>query len=349
MKLENYFDNAATTALHPTVKEAMLPWMGEWFGNPHSLHSWGSRAKNAVEQARAKIAELLQAEDPSQIIFTSGATESCNTMLSLLSPKDTAVSPFEHSAIRVPAAQKGFTLIPNMGFSLSSSAHNQVITSCCNETGAILTSEATWYSDITQTAGKLPFNLEDTEAAAFSAHKFHGPMGVGGLFIKDPNDLNESNAHQVGGGQEQGRRSGTLNVPGIVGMAKALEIALENQQANLNHATELRHIITDELRSVSHITFNDAPVQSPFILSITIPGLVAQALVIDMDRLGFAISSGAACSSQSTQPSPVLKALGKTDAEALATIRASFAYYNTRDSAFELATQLKSAISSLRN
>lgn len=348
MKTENYFDNAATTQLHAAVKEAMLPWMSESFGNANSLHSWGAQARDAVDQARTTIAELLQAEDPSQIIFTSGATESCNTMLSLVSPKDTEVSPFEHSATAVPAKQRGFAQIPNMGFSLRSSAQNQVVTACCNETGAVFTSEAGWYSDITQAAGKLPFNLRETQAAAFSAHKFHGPMGIGGLYLSDPNDLNELNAHQVGGGQEQGRRSGTLNVPGIVGLAKALEVAVENQQANFDYATELRHIVIEELRAVSHLNINDAPVQSPFILSVTIPGLVAQTLVIEMDRLGFAISSGAACSSQSTEPSPVLKALGMADAEALATIRASFAFYNTKDSAFELATQLKKTINQLR-
>lgn len=350
MKLENYFDNAATTQLHPEVRAAMLPWMGENFGNPSSLHGWGTAARDAVEQARARIAELLGAEDPSQIIFTSGATESCNTMLALLSADDTEVSPFEHSAIRVPAALHGFPLIQNSCYELAfSDAKNLVVTHCSNETGAVFYTRRAWHSDITQLFGKVPIHLDPFESATFSAHKIHGPVGVGGLFLRDPSVLHESNAHQIGGGQEHGRRAGTLNVAGIVGMAKALDVATEFQEATLDHAAELRQIVKDELEGLSNIVFNDAPAQSPFIFSMTIPGLVAQSLVTDMDRVGFAISSGAACSSQSTEPSPVLKALGKTDSDALATIRASFAYYNSRDSAFELANHLKKAIHLLRS
>jgi len=348
MKLENYFDNAATTQLHPEVRDAMLPWMGENFGNPSSLHGWGSAARDAVEQARAQIAELLGAEDPSQIIFTSGATESCNTMLKNLAKGCVQISPFEHSAIRVPAQERGYDFIENDGYVLKPLTPDLVLTACDNETGAMFRWDSTWYADITQVVGKMPFRITDTDMSAFSAHKFHGPMGVGGLFINEDYWLDEENAFMVGGGQERGQRAGTLNVPGIIGMARALEIAVENQSANIEHATQLRRIVIEELQAISDITINNAPNQSPFILSTTIPGLVAQSLVIDMDRLGFAISSGAACSSQSTEPSPVLKALGMADAEALATIRASFAFYNTKDSAFELATQLKKAINQLR-
>ena len=314
----------------------MLPWLGNHFGNPHSQHSWGQHAHHAVEQARAKIAELLQIEDPSQITFTSGATEACNTIVTLLSPETTEVSPWEHSAIRVPAKLKNIHLTQN-------EKPNQILTACSNETGAIYTTNKNWFCDATQAIGKIPFDLNQTEAAAFSAHKFHGPIGVGVLYLKDPTILQESNAHQVGGGQEHGRRAGTLNVPGIIGLAKALEIALENP--TYSHALNLQNIIKEEL---TPFQFNESPNQSPFILSVTVPGIAAQTLVLELDRAGFAISSGSACSSQSTEPSPVLKALGLTDSEAMSTFRISFSAQNTPESAKELAISIKSAINRLQ-
>ncbi|MFM9873567.1 MAG: cysteine desulfurase family protein [Fimbriimonadaceae bacterium] len=332
MDPSRYFDNAATTYIHPEVREAML---AAPTGNPHSNHAWGHQAQHAVERARAKITELLYLEDPSQIIFTSGATESCNSIIHLVNPDNTQVSPFEHSAIRVPAQFKNIPIVTE------ASQKNQILIACSNETGIIYSTQSPWYCDATQAFGKIPFDLNQTEAAAFSAHKFHGPMGVGVLFLKDPNQLQESNAHQVGGGQEQGRRGGTLNVPGIIGLAKALEIAIKNLDKNYNHAKQLREVLKNEL---SGYRFNESENQSPYILSVTIPRIAAQNLVTEVDRQEFAISSGAACSSQSTEPSSVLKALGLTDAEAIGTIRISFSQQNTLDSCAKLANAIKNAI-----
>lgn len=308
-------------------------------GNPHSIHSWGQEAHHAVEQARAKITELLNLEDPSQVIFTGGATESCNTILKLLDPNTTQISPHEHSAFRIPAQLKNFPI------STQPSSNKQILIACSNETGIIYTTKNHWYCDATQAIGKIPFDLNQTEAAAFSAHKFHGPMGVGVLYLKNPNELGESNALLVGGGQEQGRRAGTLNVAGIIGLAKALEIAIQNQDQNYHLACQLRAILKSEL---SNYRFNEGENQSPFILSITVPGIVAHNLVTEVDRLGFAISSGSACSSQSTEPSPALKAIGHTDAETLSTIRISFGPQNTEESCANLAKVIKSAIKTLK-
>lgn len=340
---ENYFDNAATTPLDPAALEAMLPWLTSQHGNPHSLHSWGTRAHHSVEQARTEITELLNLEDPSQIVFTSGATESCNTFFNL--SQNLQISPFEHSAIRVPAKLKGIPLIPNQGHALNPEpSKTLILTACSNETGALYSTAQSWFCDATQIIGKLPFDLSQTQAAAFSAHKFGGPMGVGVLYLQDPNILSESNAHQVGGGQENSRRSGTLNVPGIIGLATALRIALEAQEQTTIHIQSLRQILQNELK----FPFNEAPNQSPYIASITIPGVVAQNLVLELDRHGFAISSGAACSSASTEPSPVLLALGLSPAEAQSTIRISFSAQNTPESTNRLAIELKKAIQSLR-
>lgn len=308
-------------------------------GNPHSLHSWGQEARHAVEGARNQIAELLRLEDPSQIIFTSGATESCNTILHLLNPTNSQVSPHEHSAFRVPAYHRNFQI------STDTNKKNQILIACSNETGALFRTDNPWYCDATQAIGKIPFDLNQTKAATFSAHKFQGPMGIGVLYLKDPNELRESNAHQVGGGQEQGRRSGTLNVPGIIGLAKALEIAIANQEQNYSLATNLREIIKNEL---SNYQFNESETQSPHILSITIPGITAQPLVQEVDRAGFAISSGSACSSGSTEPSPALKAIGLSDSQAMSTIRSSFGPQNTPDSCAKLAKSIKTAIKNMQ-
>lgn len=340
---ENYFDNAATTPLHPTALEAMLPWLTTQHGNPHSLHSWGARARYAVEQARTEITELLNLEDPTQIIFTSGATESCNTFFNL--SQNLQISPFEHSALRVPAKLKGIPIMPNQGHSLNPDpTKTLILTACSNETGALYYTTQPWFCDATQIIGKLPFDLSQTQAAAFSAHKFGGPMGVGVLYLQDPNILTESNAHQAGGGQEHSRRSGTLNVPGIIGLATALRIALETQEQTTTHIRNLRQILQEEF----HLPMNDGPQQSPYIASITFPGIVAQNLVLELDRHGFAISSGAACSSASTEPSPVLIALGLSPSEAQSTIRISFSAQNTPESTKHLAIELKNAVQSLR-
>ncbi len=339
MNPANYFDNAATTYLHPDVREVMLPWLGMHAGNPRSIHSWGQQAHHAVEDARARIAELLNLEDPSQITFTSGATEACNTIIHLLDPETAQVSPFEHSAMRVPAKLK------NIPFSTERNQKNQILIACSNETGILYSTQNPWFCDATQAIGKIPFDLNLTNAASLSAHKLHGPMGVGILYLKDPTLLQESNSHQAGGGQEQGRRAGTLNVPGIIGMAKALEIAVLNQEQNHIHASSLRELLKSELQQYK---FNESENQSPFILSITIPGFTAQTLVQEVDRHRFAISSGAACSSQSTEPSPVLKALGLSDTEAMSTIRISFSEQNTPESCANLAKIIKTAIKDIR-
>ncbi|MBL8068069.1 MAG: aminotransferase class V-fold PLP-dependent enzyme [Armatimonadetes bacterium] len=343
----NYFDHAATTRVCEAAQEAMLPWYGPLFGNAHSLHSWGTRARDSVESARELIASLLGAEDPSQIIFTSGATEACNTMVRLASGRRSQVSPFEHAAVREPASRAGIPLIPNQGFRLHADPERTaIVTACCNETGAIFNHSGDWYCDATQAIGKLPVSLTDYSGAAFSAHKFGGPMGVGALFLRDPLELFSVQPLLVGGGQEGGHRAGTLNVPGIVGMAAALEFALQHPFAD--EAAALRRTVVSGMSAISGICFNDSPMQSPFILSATIPGVVAQPLVEEISRKGFAISSGPACSSGSTDPSPVLTSLGLTESEALSTIRISFGHGNTDSSASALSSAICETVFSLR-
>ncbi len=349
--LPRYFDNAATTPLDPRVLEAMLPYLQEDFGNPNSLHSFGQKAQIAIENARQQVAELLNADDPSQITFTSGATES-NNWIARNFP-DAWVSPFEHSSLHEPANALGLNTLSNREHELchlDKPASLVSVMAVNNETGtewdvrAFRPVAEKLHSDLTQAVGKLQTSVEGLDYASFSAHKFYGPKGSGGLFIRDeplPPLL-------LGGEQEGGLRGGTLNVPGIVGMGAAARIALEEQEQNHLHASELNALVLDALRDVSDWRVNGGGQRSPYILSISFLGVEGESLVIDADRRGFAISSGAACSSRSVEPSHVLMALELEENWRRGTVRISFGRHNTLDSTVNLAKSLGQTVEKLR-
>jgi len=217
----------------------MLPFLESEFGNPNSIHSLGQRARYAVERARTHVAELIGAEDPSQVIFTSGATEGNNQVLS--SYPNGAVSPFEHSTVREPAAAFGLELLGSEDLLIIPPKKPFELISCMtvnNEIGTIWHpgqlnySAEHVHSDITQAVGKIPIDLTNLSFATFSGHKFFGPKGVGGLYI-------ESTAPKVlffGGEQESHVRAGTLNVAGIVGMGAAAQIASDELDSSYARA-----------------------------------------------------------------------------------------------------------------
>ncbi len=361
MKAENYFDHAATTRVAPEVFEAMKPWFTDLWGNAHSIHSMGLHAHSAVENARSQVAKLVGCESPEQIIFTSGSTEACNVVLKALAP-NILVSPFEHSAIRVPAKRLGCKIIPNEGFQLNApqDAKALAIMKVNNETGAVLNPRlvegAYIFSDITQSIGKIPVDINEFDSAALSAHKFHGPQGVGALYLADPSCLGCDHALVEGGSHEHGLRGGTLNVPGIVGMGKAAEIALDHMEEKIAHVSNLRKIFIDEIKSsgLSDYQFNCNQVpakpfsQVPHVISLTIFDLVAQVLLVELDSMGFGISSGPACSSRNPNPSPVLEAIGLDALGAQATLRVSFGQENTPESTATLAKNIINLAGKLR-
>jgi cysteine desulfurase len=343
---DRYFDHAATTPVAPEVLDAMLPWLREDFGNAHSLHHWGRKAEAAVEEARAQVAELVGADDPAEIVFTSGATEANN--LVLLNFSNLAISPFEHSAVREPALEAGAEIIANDGWDLTSPPSSAFVSVMAvnNETGAVLSVPGTRHVDAVQAVGKIPWSVDDVDFASMSAHKIYGPKGVGALYIRGAMPLQPL---IVGGDQERGQRSGTLNVPGIVGFGAAAQIARERQSEDFAHAAELRQIVLDELESLSDWRTNDAPYQSPHILSLSFREVEGETLVIETDAAGFGISAGAACSSRSTEPSHVLTALGLTDEWRRGTIRISFGRSNTATSALALVSFLRQTVTRLRS
>ena len=362
MKLENYFDNAATTPVDPRVVREMLPYFESHFGNANSIHAWGREAMAAVDNARERVATLIKADDPSQVIFTSGATESNNWVLDWARKSTTgdplsglAVSPFEHSAMLEPAAAAGAELLESRNFELFGKSdfyffvsvmavNNEIGTEL--EPGDLRDDTQFLHSDYTQAVGKLGYGLGHLDFTSFSAHKFYGPKGVGGLYIKDPQSISP---FVLGGEQEGGLRGGTLNVPGIVGMGAAAAIAQDEWEGNLVKVQELRAIVLEAIRPCSDYQINGGDNVSPYILSVSFKDLEGETIVIEMDQQGFGISSGAACSSRSTDPSHVLTALKMPTNWLRGTIRISFGAFNTRDSAAMLGKSLTETVKRLRN
>jgi cysteine desulfurase len=337
-----YFDNGATTRIDPRVLEEMMPWLREDFGNASSMHIWGRKAMAAVDEARERCATLIGAEDPEEIFFTSGATESNNWVLQRCG--SFAASPFEHSSVRalVEELPEGHRL-PNSGWSVGTPEQSVDLISVMavnSEMGCIVSRpkfSGLVHSDVTQGAGKVPISLEGIDYASFSSHKMSGPKGVGGLYMKSGRELEPL---IYGGGQERGLRSGTLNVSGIIGFGAAAKLAHDDFESNRAHVSELRNIVKQELAQVPDVRCNDHVDQSPFTLSLSFYKLVGETLVIEMDARGWAISAGSACSSGSQTVSPVLVSLGITDDWARGTVRMSFSKWNTKESAAAMAKDL---------
>lgn len=355
--IERYFDNAATTPVDPRVVEEMLPYFTEAFGNPNSIHEPGQRAHAAVELARERVAELFGGVDPIAFVFTSGATEANNWIAD--SADAVWCSPFEHSSVFNAVLNRGGHILPNIGYLLTDGPDPNLmvdmkvaaIMHVNNETGAIIDAQVPLPEktklarDLTQTIGKVDLPTEIyLDLATFSAHKFYGPKGVGCLWM--PSTILEPMLH--GGEQEDGWRAGTLNVPGIVGMGAAAAIALQEADKNKRHAETLRALVLDEIEKTTDVQLNSPPNSSPYIVSLSFLGVEGETLVVELDRAGYSISSGAACSSRSTEPSHVLTALGLPIEWIRGTIRISFGKYNTEEAAINLAKELRKAVEKLR-
>jgi cysteine desulfurase len=345
-----YFDYAATTPVDPRVLREMLPFFGEAYGNADSLHAWGARARQAVELARERVAGLIGADDPAQIVFTSGATEANNWVLA--AEGGGAIGPFEHASVLEPGIRFGYRVMENSGLDLRlpEPAGLASVMSVNNEIGArwdvrqFRGVASKLHADLAQEVGKLPVEVADLDYATLSAHKFYGPKGVGCLFAAEgpPPPI------VFGGDHEHGFRAGTLNVPGIVGMGAAAAVAADEMRSDLEAAMEHREIVLEGLKPLSDWQVNGGENASPFILSLSFSGVEGETLVVELDRAGFGVSSGAACSSRSTEPSHVLRALGLPDAWLRGTIRISFGRKNDKAAARGLAKSLTTSVEKLR-
>jgi cysteine desulfurase len=371
-----YFDNAATTPLDKEVLEAMLPYMTAHFGNPSSIYSYGRESRMAIEAARKTVARLLQAH-PGEIFFTSGGTESNNTAI-LSAIRDLGcshiiTSPIEHHAVLHTVAHYDTTDAVTASFvQLLPDGHVDLIdlenqlakqTKRClvslmhanNEVGNISPLQAVgalckkydaiFHSDCVQTVGHYPMNLRETPVHFISAagHKFHGPKGVGIIYI---NDNVKTKPFLFGGGQERNMRAGTENLYGIVGFAKALEIAMENVATDTQYIQSLKTYMIAQLKKViGDVKFNgDYADQSLYtVLNASFKKTEKSEMILfNLDLQGICVSGGSACSSGADVGSHVIQAINN-DPNRVA-VRFSFSKHNTTAEIDTVIEKLKGLI-----
>ena len=359
-----YFDHAATTPVDPRVMETMLPYFTDHFGNASSAHQFGRDSKVAIEDARELIAKLIGAE-PSEIIFTSGGTESDNAIIkgvvNATRKTEIITSPIEHHAVIHPAESlkmqgcKVTYLQPDSygmitpGQVADAISEDTAIVSLMhvnNEIGTILPikeiadvcreKKIPFHSDTVQSVGKLPVNVKElgVDALSISAHKIYGPKGAGVLYVKNGTPWLP---WLQGGSQERRRRGGTSNVTGIVGLGKAMKLAIDELDDNLTHFTELRKALTDGLESgfKGRYQINGSTDHTvPHIINLCFKpdkenGLDGEMLLLNLDIEGICVSNGSACTSGAVEPSHVLKGIGLADHHANSSIRISFGKSNT--------------------
>jgi cysteine desulfurase len=377
-----YFDNAASTAVHPEVVKEMLPYFDTQYGNPSSIHQFGRKAKNAIQKARKQVAALVGAE-PGEITFTSGGTESNNTIfygctkfqedkfelnhiITSSIEHDAVLEPvrkFEKNGVQVtylPVDEHGLVNPDDITKSINEQtvivsimfANNEVgtiqpiqeISKICNKYQIPL------HTDAVQAVGKIPINVKDlgVDALSISSHKINGPKGVGALFIKkgftiDPEIL--------GGGQENGMRSGTENVSSIVGFGKACEIAKEKLNENISHFQTLHSSMLSKIvKEIPHVKLNGHPEKRIFNnIHFTFLGVNGEDLIIKLDEHGIAASTGSACSVHTQKASHVLKAMDFNHEQITGSLRISFGYMNTLDEVEQTVEVLKKVVAELRS
>lgn len=354
-----YLDNSATTQLDEPVLEAMLPWLREQYGNASSQYYLGRAARVAIEDARSQVATALGAH-PAEVIFTSGGTESNNAVLKSCVGESALATRIVHGATEHHAILHPADFLASCGVervvigvdengridlnALAAASAPYTLVSVMlanNETGVLnslsairdVCKGALLHTDAVQAFGKVPLDVTalGLDFASISAHKIHGPKGVGALFIRKGIDFK---AHQHGGAQERNRRAGTEPVALIVGFATAVNYAMAEMETRAQHCRALIEVLRNELlASIPNIRVNTPGDDVlPTVLNISFTDaehLDGEAILQMLDMMGVAVSNGSACVSGTPQPSHVLAAMGRTDSEARAAVRISVAYKTT--------------------
>jgi cysteine desulfurase len=373
-----YLDNNATTMPAPEVVAAMLPYLTEWYGNPSSVHRFGQRSRQAIDEARSQVAELIHCGD-AEMVFTGGGTESINTairglLLSRSPRKQIITTTVEHSAVRelcknlgqhgteileIPVDETGLLDMDRFASVLSDETALVTMMWANNETGVIFPVEkfaelcrskrVPFHCDATQAVGKIPVNLREVpiDVMSFASHKFHGPKGVGGLFIRRGARVRPL---MIGGPQERSRRGGTENVPGVVGMGKAAELALVALPL-MSSVAQLRdrfeRSVMERIDESKVIGRTDS--RLPNTSNIAFNRLEAEAILLLLSEKGICASAGSACSSGSLEPSPVLAAMGVEPKLAHGAIRFSLSRYTTEAEIDRALQVLPGVIARLRS
>jgi len=375
-----YVDNAATTKMSRTAINAMLPYMNEIYGNPSSLHSPGQQANEALGEARERIAKLLNCE-PREITFTSGGSEADNQAIISAArmgerkgKKHIISTAFEHHAVlhtldklkkegfeislldvhengmvtpeQVAKAIRQDTCLVTIMYANNEIGSVQPISEIgrvCREKGVL------FHTDAVQAAGHLHIDVKEQniDMLSLSAHKFHGPKGIGVLYAR--RGILLTNIIE-GGAQERGKRAGTENIPAIMGMAAALEEAVENMEHHMNHVKKLRDKLIAGLSEIPHSVLNgDSIHRLPGNVSFCFEGIEGESLLLLLDDKGVYASSGSACTSGSLDPSHVLLAIGRPHEIAHGSLRLSLSHENTEEEIEYIIEAVKDVVSYLRS
>jgi cysteine desulfurase len=381
LHLPVYLDHNATTPCDPQVMDAMLPFFTTMYGNAASRsHSFGWQAEEAVDYAREQVAKLIGAE-PKEIIFTSGATESIN--LALKGSFETYAEKgnhiitcnIEHKAVldtclhlekmgaeitylevkkngRIDLDELEAAIRPTTILIAIMYANNEIGTIMpVKETGEIAKRRGVlFFCDASQAAGKIPVDvIEDgIDLLAFSAHKLYGPKGVGALYVRRKNPRVRLTAQLDGGGHERGMRSGTLNVPGIVGFGKACELCMRGMKEEAERTKRLRNRLEQALQSLHEVYVNgDADYRLPHVTNLSFRHVENEGLLMGINK-NIAVSSGSACTSASVEPSYVLKALGLDDDLAHSSIRFGVGRFTTDEEIDYTIEQVSNTVNRIR-
>jgi len=380
-----YLDHAATTPVDPRVVEAMLPYFSQRYGNPSSLYTLAQEARRAVDEARERVAQVLGAR-PSEVIFTSGGTESDNAAIkgvafALRQSGDHIITTsIEHHAVLhtchwlerfgfrvtyLPVDRQGLVdpqavveaITPQTVLVSVMLANNEIgtiqpvgeIARRVKERAAEMGRTIVVHTDAVQAAGFLELRVDSlgVDMLSLSAHKFYGPKGVGLLYVRRGTPFDPQ---QQGGGQERQRRAGTENVPGIVGMALALSLADQERERVSRHCQRLRdRLIAGIQERIPQALLNGHPTQRlPNNVNFSFPGVEAESVLLGLDMAGIAASSGSACTSASLEPSHVLLALGLTADQAYGSLRLTLGKDNTEEDVEYLLSVLPDLVARLR-
>lgn len=374
-----YLDYAATTPCDPEVIKAMEPYFFEKFGNPSSIHTFGQEAKKAIEDARQTVADSLGAK-PEEIIFTSGGTESNNAAIEGVAHalegkgRHIIISAIEHHAILEPAKfleKKGFKItllgVDKRGLIDPADVKKAItdktilvsVMHANNEIGTIqpisdiakITRDKGVYlhTDAVQTTGHIPVNVSElnVDLLSLSGHKFYGPKGVGVLYIRRGTRLER---FLRGGDQEKGRRASTHNTPGIVGLGKAVELCNKNMQSEMDFQIKLRDkLIKEVLENIPDTLLNGDPKKRlPNNANFSIKYIEGESMLLNLDMLGIAASTGSACTSTSLEPSHVLLAIGLSHEVAHGSLRISMGRWTKEEDINYLLENLPTVVKNLR-
>jgi len=380
-RTEIYLDHAATTPVDPRVLEAMLPYFTEQFGNPSSIYAAGRQARAAIDQARARIARILHCQ-PREIVFTSGGTESDNLAIKGVAwwhrlngrGNHIITTAFEHHAVLhsvqylekfgfeatyVRPGPDGIVRVEDIEAAIRPDTILISVMYANNEIGTIQPIAEIgklahrygilFHTDAVQAAGTLPLDVErlHVDLLSLSAHKFYAPKGVGLLYVRQGTKLLWQ---QHGGSQESNRRAGTENVPGIVGMATALELAYAEREERNAHLLALRDRLIDGiLQRIPDARLNgDREQRLPNNVNVSFEGVDGETVLLNLDMHGIAASSGSACTTGSTEPSHVLLAIGLTPEQARSSIRLTLGKDNTEQEIDRTLDVLEETVTRLR-